>query len=117
MSFHGLPLNEDELRNRSYAALLAPPKKPVEIDYSKEHILFIEIASLYPPKEHSFHSHLEKNAIIEKLGESFNSSDPSSIYADIDAMVLRKLQFFDLLNISRYALMTFISKDVFRQSD
>jgi formylmethanofuran:tetrahydromethanopterin formyltransferase len=36
MSFHGLPLNEDELRNRAYAALLAPPKKPVEIDYSKE---------------------------------------------------------------------------------
>jgi hypothetical protein len=64
-----------------------------------------------------WNSHLEKNAIIEKLGESFNSSDPSSIYADIDAMVLRKLQFFDLLNISRYALMTFISKDVFRQSD
>jgi len=36
MSFHGLALNEDDLRNRAYAALLAPPKKPVEIDYSKE---------------------------------------------------------------------------------
>ena len=36
MSFHGLTLNEDEQRNRAYAALLAPPKKPVEIDYSKE---------------------------------------------------------------------------------
>jgi len=36
MSFHGLTLNEDEQRNRAYAALLAQPKKPVEIDYSKE---------------------------------------------------------------------------------
>ena len=38
-----------------------PISSAIEIDYSKEHILFIEIASLYPPKEHSFHSHLEKN--------------------------------------------------------
>ena len=37
MSFHGLTLNEDEQRNRAYAALLVPPKKPVEqTDYSKE---------------------------------------------------------------------------------
>jgi len=36
MSFQNISLNEDEQRNRAYAALLAPPKKPVEIDYSKE---------------------------------------------------------------------------------
>ena len=37
MSFHGLTLNEDEQRNRAYAALLAPPRNPNElIDCSKE---------------------------------------------------------------------------------
>ena len=36
MSYHGLPLNEDEQRNRAIAALVAPTRKPVEIDYSKE---------------------------------------------------------------------------------
>jgi formylmethanofuran:tetrahydromethanopterin formyltransferase len=36
MSFQNISLNEDEQRNRAYAALLAPPKKPIEIDYSKE---------------------------------------------------------------------------------
>ena len=36
MSYHGLTLNEDEQRNRAIAALVAPTRKPVEIDYSKE---------------------------------------------------------------------------------
>ena len=36
MSYHGLPLDDDALRNRAIAALVAPTRKPVEIDYSKE---------------------------------------------------------------------------------
>jgi hypothetical protein len=37
MSYHGIPLDDDALRNRAIAALVAPTRKPVEpIDYSKE---------------------------------------------------------------------------------
>jgi hypothetical protein len=36
MSYHGLPLDDDDQRNRAIAALLVPARKPIEIDYSKE---------------------------------------------------------------------------------
>ena len=46
------------IEHTSYGGPISPA---IEIDYSQWHTLFIEIASLYPPKEHPFHAELEKN--------------------------------------------------------
>ena len=46
------------IEHTSYGGPVSPP---IEIDYAKEHLLFIEIASLYPPKEHPYHASIDKN--------------------------------------------------------
>jgi hypothetical protein len=46
------------IEHTSYGGPISPP---IELDYAKEHILFIELASLYPPKDHPYHARLEKN--------------------------------------------------------
>lgn len=46
------------VEHTSYGGPISPA---IEIEYSKEYVLLIEIASLYPPKEHPYHASLEAN--------------------------------------------------------